>query len=758
MVFTYVKNEYSYDKFHANSDRIYRAAITGLLGTTVIEQAYTCAPLPRALYAECPEVESVVRVTGYGSILTYGDKVFFENDQIMADSSFFQVFSFPIIEGDPNKALSEPNTMIITESFAKKYFGDENPIGKSIIHGDDRSVRVTAVIKDIPENLHIKFDFIFSLITFSDYANNDQWYNNNIRTYILLKKGFDYKKTEAKFAGILEKYTGNGDTFNAFTKNGNYWHFYLQPLSKIHLTSNLSGEFEANGDLKYVHIFILIGIFILIIACVNYMNLTTARSANRANEIGIKKVVGSSKGLLIGQFLTESVLVSFCSMLLGLILAKFCLPYFADVLNRDLSFPLLDNLYIIPILLGLTLVVGFISGSYPAFYLSSLKPVSVLKGKISTGNKSLFFRNALVIFQFSISVILIAATIIINKQLNYIKNERLGFDKENVLVIENRFLLDVDNAFLKEELQKNINIENVALSHTIPGRGHNNWGMSADGIENLFTLNVCGCDPNFKEVMGLEMIEGRFFNDSISSDNSAMILNETAAKLFNWEDGPVGKRISDTYNVIGIVKDYHYESMHQKVRPMALLYSGVVAGLSANYILIKTKNNNIPSVIADVEKFWNQHTDGSAMKYTFLDTDYGKLYDNEQQTSSLFMIFSILAILIACLGLIGLSTYMIEQRIKEIGVRKVNCAKIIEIVKMLNLDFATWVIIAYVISCPMAYWAINSWLDSFAYHTEIGWMAFLVAGIFAFTIAILTVSWQTFRAARRNPVEALRYE
>ncbi len=758
MVFIFVNYEYSFDKFNKDANRIYRVAISGILGETVIDQTYSCAPLPRALYAECSEVESVVRITTYGAKLKYGDKVFFESNDIMADSTLFDIFTFPFVEGNPQKSLTEPNTMVITESFAKKIFGNEDPMGKTIIHDDNLAFKVTGVIKDIPKNSHFTFHYVISLVTFRDFSQNDRWYNNSFRTYIRLAKGFDYKKTEAKFPGILEKYTGETDTYRNFTQGDNYWHFYLQPLTDIHLNSDLSGELQPNGNKKYVQIFILIGIFILLIACVNYMNLTTARASNRANEIGIKKVVGSSKRFLVIQFLTESVMFSVISLLFALVLVQILLPLFGHVLDRDLSFPLFNNPYLFPGLLGIAIFIGLFAGSYPAFILSRLKPVSILKGRNSSGAKSAVFRNALVILQFSISVILIAATILINKQLTFIKNDRLGFNKENVLIIENRYLLNTSDKIIREEISKIPNVKQVSLAHTIPGRDHNNWGMNAEGIDHIFTLNVCGCDCNFLDVLNLHMTKGRFFSDSIASDAQGIILNEAAANLFNWPDGPLGKRIDNQYRVIGVVEDYHYESMRQKIRPMALLYLRGVSGLNPNYILIKTDNKDVAGIIKGVEKFWNQNTDGSAMNYTFLDEDYDKLYHNEQQTSQLFLIFSILAILIACLGLVGLSTFMIEQRIKEIGVRKVNGARIIEVVQMLNIDFAIWVIIAYVISCPLAYWLISKWLNTFAYHTRITWWAFLTAGILAIFIAILTVSWQTLKAARRNPVEALRYE
>ena len=755
LVYLYVKHEFSYDNFHKNADRIYRVAVEGLIGNTEIHQTYTCAPLPGGLYNDFPEIEYVVRISKNQMTTRYGDKSFLEKDVLFADSTLFNVFTFPMIKGNPDKALVNPNSVVLTESTAKKYFGDEDPVNKTIILGIDMNATVTGIIKDVPKNSHVDFDYIISLNTF-DYSRSDYWWNNNFQAYILLKENTDYKQIDAKFPAFVEKHLFSGDDYNDWVMKGNLWEYYLQPLTSIHLNSDLSGELKPNGNIKYVKLFIIIGIFILLIACVNYMNLTTARSSNRANEIGIKKVNGSYKKNLILQFISESTLIAVIATIFALILVKIIIPFYNNLLNVSLDFSFFNNLTLIPLLILLTLIVGVISGSYPAFYLSSLKPVRILKGGTSFGSKKSNFRNLLVVLQFTISVALIVGTIFINKQLNFIKNERLGFNKDQILVINNRWLLEKNDDLLKQELLKSSYIDKVTFSHAIPGSHHNNIGHSAEGVEGWFTLNLCYCDADYLDIMQLKMADGRFFSDEMGTDNDAIIINEAAQKLLGYEDGAIGKKISGK-TVIGIVKDYHYESMHQKIRPEAL-YKLNNRSWRSNFISIKTTTSNVANVIKDVKKFWEENANGITLNYSFLDEDYDKLYRNEQQTSSLFLVFSILAIFIACLGLIGLSAYNIEQRLKEIGVRKVIGARNNEIVTMLNWEFSKWVVISYVIACPLAYYFIKRWFQSFAYHINIDWWVFGLGGIIALCIAILTVSWQSLSAASKNPVESLRYE
>lgn len=757
LVYLFVSHELSYDKFNINNDRIYRIAVKGLIGNTDIHQTYTCAPLPKALYNEFPEIESVVRLSKSYYKVKYRANVFYEKNTMMADSTLFDIFTLPLVKGNARKALSEPNSVVVTESYAKKVFKGEDPMGQTLILNDELTCKVSGIMKDIPENSHFHFDFVVSLIT-EDYSNSTSWWNNNFQTYILLKKGSDPKQLEAKFPGFVSKYLFERSSYSDWTSKGNKWIYYLQPLTSIHLNSDLSGELEPNGNLDYVRMFIIVGIFILFIACVNYMNLTTARASNRANEIGIKKVIGSGKSILARQFMGESVLVTVISLIIAILLVKIVLPLFNHLLDKNLHFSLFMHYAIIPTLLTFGVVVGVISGSYPAFYLSSINPIKVLKGGHWSGTKNSGFRNLLVIVQFTISVALIVGTLIINKQLNFIKNERLGFDKDQVLVVKNRLLINKDDKVLRDELMQSPYISDVSFSHTIPGGLHNNIGFSAEQIDGWFTMNVCVCDAEYKKVMSLQMAEGRFFSDEIESDKNAIVINEATAKLCGYPDGSVGKTFSEKYKVIGVVKDYHYESMHQKVRPMVLINARNKNWMNPDYMSVKLKGEHLASSINFIRKIWDENSNGYPFEYTFLDASYDQLYKNEQQTSSLFLVFSVLAIFIACLGLIGLSSFVIERRIKEIGVRKVNGAKIQEVMALLNKDFIKWVVVAFITAYPIAWYAMHKWLENFAYKTELSWWIFALAGSIALIIALLTVSWQSWRAASRNPVEALRYE
>lgn len=758
MSFMYVKHELSFDRFNTNADNIYRIVVDGMIGNTEVRQTYTCPPLPAQLLATYPEIRSVCRLNNNHYKVKIGEKTFLEENQLQADSTFFNIFSIPLITGDADKVLAEPFTMVVSESFAHKYFSDKDPVNETVILDDRLNFRITGVMKDIPKNSHFSSDFLLSMGSF-EFSKTDQWWNNTYRTYLLLEPNSDYKLLESKLPEFVAKHLfDNTEDYGKWTKSGNRWTYYLQPLTDIHLNSDLWGELSANGNKTYVQMFFLIGIFIIIIAAVNYMNLTTARSGNRANEIGIKKVNGAGKRPIMIQFLSESVIVSLISFVLSLVLIRFTLPYFNSLMDASLDLNLSHNLLLFVVLLLSAVLVGIISGSYPAFFLSSFKPIKVLKGNHHWGNKNINLRNALVVFQFAISVTLIVGSIMIYKQFTYIKDKKLGFNKEQVVVVENTWLLNGENETIRQELLESPYIGAVGFSSTIPGRFHNNWGMGAEGVDDWFTLNICACDEDFLEVMGLEMSEGRFFSDTIASDNAAIIINEAAAKLFDWEDGPVGKRFSNRYTAIGVIKDYHYESKHQKIRPMALLKLGEVSRMSAGVVSIRLKPGQYEQAINHIRKVWRKHADGCELNYAFLNDDYDAMYKNEQQISRLFLVFAILAIFIACLGLIGLSSFMIEKRFKEIGIRKVNGAKIREILTMLNIDFIKWVSIAYIIACPLAWYFLHTWLQHFTYRATMSWWIFGVAGLASLGIALFTVSWQSWWAAGRNPVEALRYE
>ncbi len=768
LILLFVKYELSYDRFNNNADRVYRIAVNGMLGNTEIHQTGTPPPLPKALYAEFPEVESVSRVIKFNNVQSnYEKKLFTEDNLYIVDSSFLDIFSVQFIRGDRSSSLNQPGVMLITEKMARKFFGEEDPINKSIIfkRGNiEFNARVSGLIREMPENSHLHPDFLISILTFKDIYDSGNWFNNISSTYLRLRPHTDYKVLESKFPDLIAKYFFQGQSYKDWENRGNYWRYSLQPLTKIHLISKLNGEFEANGNATYIYILSLAAIFVLIIACINYMNLYSAKSFIRANEIGVRKSFGSTRMSLIRQLLVESVLLTFISVCLALFVVESILPFYRNFTGKPLDFDYLNPMTIIMLLI-FVLIVGIFSGSYPAILLSSLKPAVILKQKSFNNRSNISFRNILVIIQFSISICLIAGTIIVFKQLQYLRYQQLGFDKENVVVIKNiSGLGNNTNAFLSG-LFSNTRMRTASMSSDIFGSQFINWGYGAEG-KQTFTLNTFYCDTAYANVLKLKMADGRFFSQAYSSDSSGIVINETAAKMLEWQE-PLGKQvtlfaISKDLHIIGVIKDFNYESKQTQIRPMGIiLLNGVAKNseyTSANFILARLSPGNPDQSIDYIKNAWYRYSNGEPFKYTFLDEEYNNLYRNEEKAQQLFLLFAILSIFIASLGLYGLSSYLALQRTKEVGVRKVNGARISEIMVMLNREFVKWVIIAFVISTPVAWYIMDRWLHSFAYKTELSWWIFGSAGIFALLIALLTVSWQSWRAASRNPVEALRYE
>ncbi len=768
LILIFVKYELSYDRFNTNSDRIYRIAVSGMLGNTEIHQTGTPPPLPKALYTEFPEVESVTRVIKYTNVQgNYEKKIFTEDNLFIADSSFTDIFSVQFIRGDKASALNQPGVMLITDRTARKYFGDEDPINKTIIFmkGNIRfDIRISGLIREMPPNSHFHPDFIVSLLSFKDIYDSGNWFNNISSTYLRLKAHSDYKTVQSKFPSLISRYFFQGQSYDDWEKNGNYWRYSLQPLTKIHLTSKLNGEFESNGNATYIYILSLAAIFLLIIACINYMNLYSAKSFIRATEIGVRKSFGSTRFSLISQLLTESILLTFIAVCLALFVVESILPAYRNFTGKPLMFHYFD-----PATAGwlimFTLVVGIFSGSYPAFHLSSLKPVVIFKQKSLNNNNNLSFRNILVIIQFSISICLIAGTILVYKQLQYLRDQHLGFDKENVVVVKNISGLGNNiNAFMAI-ISSFPQMRSVTISSDVFGSPFINWGYGAEG-KQTFTLNTFYCDTAYANVLKLELAEGRFFSPGYSSDSSGIVINETAAKLLEWDE-PLDKQvelyaISKKLHIIGVIKDFSYESKQTQVRPMGIILLNGVAKdseyTSANFILARLAAGKQDASMDFIKHSWYQFSNGEPFKYSFLDEEYNNLYRNEEKAQQLFILFAILSIFIACLGLYGLSSYLAMQRTKEIGVRKVNGARISQIMSMLNKDFVKWVIIAFSLSTPVSWYFMNKWLHSFAYKTDLSWWIFASAGIFSLLIAVTTVSWQSWRAATRNPVEALRYE
>jgi putative ABC transport system permease protein len=766
LIFLFVSHELRYDRFHEKADRIYRLAHRASVGGTKRRQTLTSAETLRRLQADFPEIAAGVKILKLeGTPVVFRGNTVYEQRFYAADETFFEIFTVPLIHGDPGSALRQPNTMVISEATALRYFGAADVVGRIlradfVFNSTRIDFKITGVSEDIPANSHFHYDFLVSSSSFPALINEKDWSAHYFITYLLLREGTSQEGFEQKLKGFTRNYLGR-DRFDAWVAEGNYWEYFLQPLTGIHLNSDLNGEFEANGNKTYVYVFLVVSLIILLIACVNFMNLSTAKSSLRGKEVGMRKIVGSSRRGLVLQFMVESVLLSFISLVVGVAIAAAALPFYDNLIGRQVGIGLFANWIVIPALLGLGLLVGFLSGSYPAFFLSSFKPVTVLRG-ISVGHKGgSWLRNILVIFQFSVSVFLIISTLVVNQQLRYFQNTKLGFDKEQVLIVQNPGAL-AQTAPFKDSLRRHSNIIDVAGSDTLPGRSFNNVFFGAEGVNGKFTLNLCVCDYDFLETLKLEMASGRFFSREFPADLQAAILNEKAVVLMGW-DNPLGKKIWDLeggekYTIIGVVKDYHYESLHQEIRPQVQLLAGEPLTRGEDYISVRLNTGDIIGTIRYVGDMWEKFAPGKPFAYSFLDDDYSRLYLNELRTRKLFSLFSFLAIFIACLGLFGLASFIAERKTGEIGIRKILGASAPRIVHHLNKSFVKCVLIATLIAWPAAWYVMSRWLQNFAYRIRLSWWMFVAAAVLALAIALITVSLQTVKAALKNPVDTLRYE
>ncbi len=768
LIFLWVNNERSYDRFHVKADRIYRVAVRASIGDTKINQTFSSAITFIKLLEDFPEIENGVKFLRLRNITSkIDDDVYFENGLLGTDSTFFDLFDIPIISGDPKTALSQPNSVVLAESAALKYFGTLDVIGKSISMEmasqglSDVNAKVTAVTTDVPANSHFHYSMLVSLVTFPDLINDTGWSSNNYLSYLLLKQGTSSEQLKVKLEDFTRKYMG-GDEFDEWVAKGNYWEYYLQPLTDIHLNSDLNGEFEANGNKTYVSIFSVVSIITLLIACINFMNLTTAKSSLRLKEVGIRKSIGSGRISLIIQFFIESILLSYIALIASLLIVHLLLPTFSDFTGKILVIDYFKNPLTIPFLLITGLLVGLLSGSYFAFYMSSVKPIVAFKSSSSTSNEKSGIRNILVVFQFTISTIIIIGTLIVYQQLEYFQNKNLGFNKEQVLVINNPGVLTTNITSFKKVLTGNTLVNSVSGSNFLPGGRFSNIGFGAEGIEN-FTLNIGMCDYNYLETLQLEMAAGRYFSQDFISDSSAVILNEEAVKLLGWDE-PLGKKVNNWGNnqgfftIIGVVKDFHYESLHQKIRPMALFLEGGYYKRVQRNIALSINADNISEVISFANDKWNEFAPGIPFDYTFLDEQYGQLYDNERKTQQVLAIFAFIAILIACLGLFGLASFITNQKTKEIGIRKVFGAEVYHIVFQLMKRFFWLIIVAIIIAIPTANYFMIDWLNNFAYRIEINWWFFILPGIITLIIALGTISYHAIKAAYANPIVSIKYE
>jgi putative ABC transport system permease protein len=773
LIVLYVVDELSFDKYVPNSERIYRLDADLYFNGTQFTASVAPAPLGPTLARESPQVEQMVRLNYQGDILVKKDNQNIQDHHaVFADSTFFKVFAVPVIAGNTATALNEPNSIVIDETTAKKYFNSTDVVGKTLYIDNTTYCKITVVIKDMPPNSHFHFSFIRKRGTQGN--NESDWLSNNEHTYVLVKPTATKASLQKSVDGIVHSYVIKAlqDQLHAtekdFQQSGGHFFYPAIALTDIHLHSDKSYEIEANGNVNYVYIFSVIAILILLIACVNFMNLSTARSANRAKEVGIRKVAGSTKGNLIFQFLTESVLLSFFSLLIALGLAILLLPLFNQVAGKEMFARTLFSSWMMPVLIGLVVIVGCVAGSYPAFYLSSFQPIQVLKGTIAKGFKSSWLRSSLVVFQFCISIMLIIGTIVIYNQLNYIHNRKIGFNRDQVLILHNTWSLDKQIKPFRQELLKISGVENATITSSLPtGTNYDQDGWFRDATLNAkqaVILTQFLVDENYVPTLGMQMDGGRNFSRDFLSDSTAIILNEAAVKLLgfknplnqilyrpSYREGGLLKGMP--FHIVGVVKDFNFSSMHDKVGPLVIKKDD-----DWGSIAVRINSKNIPSVINQIETKWNSMTPGQPFNYTFMDNDFNKIYKAEQQTGTLFITFAVFAIFIACLGLFGLVTYAAEQRTKEIGIRKVLGANVGGIVTMISKDFLKLVLIAALIAFPIAWWTMNKWLQSFAFRTNISWWIFLLAGLLTVIIALLTVCFQAIKAAVANPVKSLRSE
>jgi len=765
LITLYIHFELSYDSFHDKADNIYRIIEIETESGRKQFSAATPAPLAFSLSEEFPDIARAVRIFHPSWIekwkISHEERTFFEEDVFFADDSILEVFSFPLIQGQPEDALQEPHSMIITNEIAQKYFGHSNPLGMVLsVHGVQ--IKITGITQDVPPNSHFRFKFLVSFATLESpgfrnvvYDMLDNWRSHNFYSYLLLREGASSVELQKKFVPFLERH---------FNQKISDFDLYLQPLQEVHLHSkNFSYDItETNSDIAYVYIFSAIAFFVLIIACINYMNLTTARAASRAKEVGTRKIVGANRAQLIQQFLGESIVLLLIALMIAFMLVSLALPVLNSLAGSQFSVDFKNFLYILGLLLAASFILGSAAGIYPALFLSTFQPLNILRGKFYPGVRKVHFRKTLVVVQFAISISLIIATLAGRSQLKYCLNRNLGFDKENVISIPVRDVSTIlEFESIKSSLLQNPEILNVARSSSLPGKTIGRRGFLPEG--NMWAPRYSiFVDHDFIPTMGMEIKEGRNFSREFSTDvEDAYIINEAAAEEFGW-DSALGKRLfwrGDRNNkgeVIGVVKDFHFKSLHQEIEPVILHMLPEKSGFS--YMTIRIRTQNVLDLLEGIKKSWEEFFPGIPFEFFFMDAQMDRLYDTEVRLGKVSGIFTFLSVIIACLGVFGLATFLTQQRTKEIGIRKVLGATASSIVVLLSKEFIMLVVISNVIAWPVAYYVIHRWLQNFAYRIDLNIGTFLFSGILALIITLFSVGYQSVKASLVNPAGALRYE
>ncbi len=772
LITIYVLHELSYDRFHKNYENIYRIKVKGLMAGSTLDQAITAAPMAQALLADYPEILHAVRINRSGAwLVKYGETRFNEDGVLFADSSFFSVFDFKLLRGDPRTALENPRSMILTEKYAKKYFGNEDPLGKRIsLEADTNLYTVTGVIQNIPGNSHFKFDMLGSLNSLGN-SRSTEWLNHNFYTYIVLKNGTNKASMEAKFPEVVLKYVGPeikkfiGITIEDFQRAGNQFGYELEPLKDIHLKGATQYQLEPSGSLTTVYIFAIIAVLILLIAIINYINLATAKSAGRAKEVGIRKVSGSDKTGLILQFVGESLIIVAIAAIIASLFVLVLTPAFNHLIGKEIALSIFSGYKGFLGLLALILLVGTAAGGYPAFVLASFNPVEVLKGTLNPGSISKTLRGILVIFQFTVSIVIIIGAFVIYRQLNFMTSASMGIEKENLLVLRRPDALGNKLESFKEQVLQIPGIERIANATAIPGTNNfnnNAFFLDNDPTKSPYLINRDQVSFGFAEVMGIKLAEGRFLSKDFGTDTTAIMINETAVKFLGLTN-PLGKYILqpngpdkfEKLRIVGIMRDFNIASLHEKITPVCFI---LMRGNYEGYLCVRLTGKNTQGAIKSIENIWKDYTNRQPFQYSFFADEFNKNYETELKTGRIFILFSVLAIFIACLGLIGLITYMTTIRTREVGIRKTFGASRSIIVTLLSREVIILILISSLVAYPVAYFGIKIWLESFAEKIHVSPLIYIVASIIGLTIGWLSIMSQAIKAAAYNPAESLRYK
>ncbi|MFP4095425.1 MAG: ABC transporter permease [Cyclobacteriaceae bacterium] len=773
MMLLFVQYELSYDRYHENADRIYRVSREwhNEDGESSLHLGHLAPPFAPMLANDFPEViqHSVRLVHDKRVVLAYeaGDVIMEEDQLFFVEPSIFQVFSFPLLQGDPQTALSEPNSIVITESTAQRYFGDDDPMGKVLMYANEEPFKVSGVSPDVPPNSHFHFDILVSFATLENYFGQKEmmanWDDNFVSTYLLLAEGYDPQALEARFSGFIDRHLAPAADGNPASRRD---FLHLWPLTDIHLHSHLDSEIEDNGNITYIYLYSISAVFLIMIACINYINLSTARAGRRAKEVGIRKVVGAGRHMLVGQFLSESVLIAIFSLGAALLLVEMALPYFNTFFGQTLSLNFYNNTFIIVLLMAIVLVVGVVAGSYPAFFLSSFLPARILKAGSVPRSTHTRLRSGLVVLQFTISIVLIIGVFAIENQLAYVKSKPLGFKPDNLLVLPVNETIHQQYEQLKAQLLSQPGILNVSLGSRVPSGQllDSNGGrveVNGEMKEVNYRLANVEVDHDFIPSFDIRLVAGRDFDIQRASDSTeAFILNETAVRRIGWASAEeaVGKKMnygSRQGYVIGVVEDFHFESLHQPISPIVFQ---IITGLRMYRLIARVRPEAHSEVLSYLNEQWAYLMPNVPFSYYTVAAQFDEQYAREDKFGQIVLLFSGLALFIAALGLVGMAAFVAEQRTKEVGIRKVLGASVGQILLLLTGSFSKLVLIAFAVATPLAYWLMDRWLANFAYHDTPGIGIFLLAGILALLVALLTVSSQTLRAATQNPVESLRNE